>query len=186
MILNDRQIRARIMQDEMISPYDDDQKRDVRRISHGLSSYGYDVRLSNEFKVATDVWSAVIDPKSVGQSFVDVMVPDGEPLIIPPNSFVLGTTVEYMKIPENVMVLCLGKSTYARCGLIVNVTPLEPGWEGEITIEISNTTRSPAKVYPFEGIAQLVFFTGERPGQTYPERSGRYQGQRGVTTAKAG
>jgi dCTP deaminase len=150
-------------------------------ISYGVSSYGYDIRVSNEFKVFTNVNSAVVDPKNfVPQSFIDVVA--DEFCIIPPNSFVLSRTVEYFRIPREVLVVCLGKSTYARCGLIVNVTPLEPEWEGFLTLEISNTTPLPAKVYANEGIAQLLFLAGDGIcEQSYKDKKGKYQRQIGVT-----
>ena len=149
-------------------------------ISYGISSYGYDIRVSNEFKIFTNVHSAVVDPKHfVPESFVDFT---GDICIIPPNSFVLSRTVEHFKIPREVLVICVGKSTYARCGLIVNVTPLEPGWEGYLTLEISNTTPLPAKVYANEGIAQLLFFAGDGICETsYADKKGKYQGQVEVT-----
>lgn len=155
-------------------------------ISYGVSSFGYDARLATQFKVATPVVlgsvSPIIDPKNFdSRHFVDY---EGDSVILPPHSFLLGHTVEYFRIPEDVMVLCLGKSTYARCGLIVNVTPLEPGWEGQVTIEISNTTPLPARIYAMEGIAQFIFFQGNRPAITYADRKGKYQGQTGVTTAR--
>ena len=149
-------------------------------VSYGVSSYGYDIRVSNEFKVFTNVNSAVVDPKNfVPASFVDLTT---DVCIIPPNSFALSRTVEYFRIPRDVLVVCVGKSTYARCGLIVNVTPLEPEWEGFLTLEISNTTPLPAKVYANEGIAQLLFFGGDGIcEQSYKDKKGKYQGQIGVT-----
>lgn len=149
-------------------------------ISYGLSSYGYDARLSNEFMIFTNVDNAIVDPKDFSkQSFVERTT---DVCVIPPNSFVLCRTVEYFRIPNDVLVVCLGKSTYARCGLIVNVTPLEPGWEGHVTLEISNTTPLPAKVYANEGIAQFLFYQGDSACEvTYADRAGKYMGQRGVT-----
>ena len=148
--------------------------------SYGTSSYGYDIRCSTEFKVFTNINSAVVDPKEfTPQSFVDVT---SDVCIIPPNSFVLARSVEYMRIPRNVLVVCLGKSTYARCGIIVNVTPLEPEWEGHITLEFSNTTTLPAKIYANEGVAQLLFLESDEICETsYKDRGGKYQGQKGVT-----
>ncbi len=150
-------------------------------ISYGVSSYGYDIRVSNEFKIFTNVHSAVVDPKHfVPQSFIDVETDDY--CLIPPNSFVLSRTVEYFRIPRDVLVVCIGKSTYARCGLIVNVTPLEPEWEGYLTLEISNTTPLPAKVYANEGIAQLLFLSGDGACETsYKDKKGKYQSQVHIT-----
>lgn len=149
-------------------------------ISYGTSSYGYDIRCATEFKVFTNVHSAIVDPKNFSpDAFVDMV---GDSCIIPPNSFALARSVEYMRIPRDVLVVCLGKSTYARCGIIVNVTPLEPEWEGHITLEFSNTTPLPAKIYANEGCAQLLFFKGDRPcDESYKDRGGKYQGQLGVT-----
>ena len=166
----------------MIKPFIEKQVR-KGKISYGLSSYGYDARVSNEFKIFTNVNSGIVDPKIFKkESFVTKV---GKECIIPPNSFALARTVEYFKIPENVLVICLGKSTYARCGIIVNVTPLEPGWEGNVTLEFSNTTPLPAKIYANEGVAQFVFIKGnEKPGVTYANRKGKYMKQRGVTLPK--
>ena len=151
-----------------------------RSISYGTSSYGYDIRCAPEFKVFTNIHSTVVDPKAFNEgSFVHRK---GPACIIPPNSFALAHTVEYFKIPRDVLVICLGKSTYARCGIIVNVTPLEPEWEGQVTIEISNTTPLPAKIYANEGVAQMLFFESDEVCETsYKDRGGKYQGQRGVT-----
>lgn len=178
-ILADSQIRELVRTHDMISPFVESQKRDGM-ISYGLSSYGYDARCADDFKIFTNVDNAIVDPKEFsGQSFVERKT---DVCIIPPNSFVLCHSVEYFKIPEDVLVICLGKSTYARCGLIVNVTPLEPGWEGHVTLEISNTTPLPAKVYANEGVAQFLFFKGSTPCEvSYSKRSGKYMGQRGVT-----
>ena len=153
------------------------------QVSYGLSSFGYDARVSNEFKIFTDVNSETVDPKNFkNNSFV---TKKSEECIIPPNSFVLASTVEYFKIPKDVLVICLGKSTYARCGIIVNVTPLEPGWEGHVTLEFSNTTPLPAKIYANEGAAQFIFLQGnETPKVTYSQRKGKYMGQKGVTLPK--
>jgi dCTP deaminase len=149
-------------------------------ISYGLSSYGYDARIAPEFRIFTNVDNAIVDPKSFNaQSFVER---EGEVCIIPPNSFVLGRTIEYFRIPRDILVICLGKSTYARCGMIVNVTPLEPEWEGHVTLEISNTTPLPARVYANEGICQFLFLKGESPPEvSYADRKGKYMRQTGVT-----
>lgn len=178
-ILADHQIRNLALNEGMIEPFVEKQNHDGV-ISYGLSSYGYDSRCSNEFKIFTNVDSAVVDPKSFSEkSFVDR---ETDVCIIPPNSFVLTRSVEYFRIPKDVLVICLGKSTYARCGLIVNVTPLEPGWEGHVTLEISNTTPLPAKVYANEGVAQFLFFKGsDKCEVSYADRKGKYMGQRGVT-----
>ncbi len=166
----------------MISPFEEKQIRGDK-ISFGVSSYGYDARVSNEFKIFTDVDSAVVDPKNFNKnSFVSRK---GNECVIPPNSFALASTVEYFKIPEDILVICLGKSTYARCGIIVNVTPLEPGWEGHVTLEFSNTTPLPAKIYANEGAAQFIFLKGnEKPEKTYSQRNGKYMKQIGVTLPK--
>ena len=169
----------------MISPFVDRLVRTEENasvISYGLSSFGYDLRCADEWKIFTNVMSPVVDPKNFDErSFVDLRAPE---IIIPPNSFVLARSLEYLRIPDTVMVVALGKSTYARCGIVANVTPLEPGWEGHVTLEFSNTTPLPAKMYAGEGCVQLLFFEGERPEVTYAERSGKYQGQRGVTLPK--
>ncbi len=151
-----------------------------RVISYGTSSYGYDIRCSNEFKIFTNIRTAIVDPKEFSESsFVDFY---GDVCVIPPNSFVLARTVEYFRIPRNVLTVCLGKSTYARCGIIVNVTPFEPEWEGYATLEFSNTTPLPAKIYANEGVAQVIFFEASEPCETsYRDRKGKYQGQTGVT-----
>lgn len=178
-ILADHQIRDLAVNHGMIEPFVEKQTREGV-ISYGLSSYGYDSRCSDEFMIFTNVDNAIVDPKDFSQqSFVERKT---DVCVIPPNSFVLTRTVEYFKIPEDVLVVCLGKSTYARCGLIVNVTPLEPGWEGHVTLEISNTTPLPAKVYANEGVAQFLFFKGSAPCEvSYSSRSGKYMGQKGVT-----
>lgn len=166
----------------MITPFEDRLVRTAGQehvISYGLSSFGYDLRCADEWKVFTNVYGAVVDPKHFDdRSFVDLRADE---IIIPPNSFVLARSLEYMRIPDNVMVVALGKSTYARCGIVANVTPLEPGWEGHVTLEFSNTTPLPAKMYANEGCVQLLFFEGERPEVTYGDRGGKYQGQQGVT-----
>lgn len=181
-IKSDRWIRKMALEQKMIEPFED---RQVRRnvISYGLSSYGYDVRIADEFKIFTNVFGAMVDPKSFDpKSFVDYR---GEVCVIAPNSFALGRTIEYFRIPRNTMTICVGKSTYARCGIITNVTPLEPGWEGYVTLEISNTTPLPAKIYANEGIAQILFFEGDEPCEiSYADKSGKYQGQIGVTLPK--
>ena len=181
-VLSDKWIKEMVRTQNMISPFEDKQVRGTK-ISYGLSSFGYDARVSNEFKIFTNVNSAIIDPKNFTQN--NFISKNGIECIIPPNSFVLSSTVEYFKIPNDVMVICLGKSTYARCGIIVNVTPLEPGWEGHVTLEFSNTTPLPAKIYANEGIAQFVFLKGnEKPDITYADRKGKYMRQSGVTLPK--
>jgi dCTP deaminase len=177
--MSDRWIRRMARDHGMIEPFVESQKREGV-ISYGLSSYGYDARIADEFKLFTNLESAVIDPKEFAPaSFVDRR---GPICIIPPNSFALGRTVEYFRIPRDVLVICLGKSTYARCGIIVNVTPIEPEWRGKITLEISNTTPLPAKIYANEGIAQLIFLRGERVcAVSYADKHGKYQDQPGLT-----
>lgn len=182
-IKSDRWIREMAEQHQMIAPFEPNQVRRVNDrpvISFGTSSYGYDVRCANEFKVFTNINSAIVDPKQFDKnSFIDLKA---DVCIIPPNSFVLAHTVEYFKIPRNVLTICVGKSTYARCGIIVNVTPLEPEWEGHVTLEFSNTTNLPAKIYAHEGIAQMIFLESDEICETsYADRGGKYQGQRGVT-----
>ena len=181
-VLSDKWIKKMAMEKEMIKPFVEKQKREGC-ISYGLSSFGYDARVSNTFKVFTNVDSVIVDPKNFNKnSFVSRV---GKECIIPPNSFALASTVEYFRIPKNVLVICLGKSTYARCGIIVNVTPLEPGWEGHVTLEFSNTTPLPAKIYANEGAAQFVFLKGnEEPETTYDRRKGKYMKQTGVTLPK--
>ena len=181
-IKSDRWIREMAARG-MIEPFEPEQVRysgGEKLISYGTSSYGYDVRCAEDFKVFTNIYSATVDPKAFDErSFVDVA---GDVCVIPPNSFALASTVEYFRIPEDVLTICLGKSTYARCGIIVNVTPLEPEWEGHVTLEFSNTTNLPAKIYANEGVAQMLFFqSDERCEVTYKDRDGKYQGQRGVT-----
>jgi len=179
MILSDRWIREQALSTGMIEPFVEAQRRD-NCISYGLSSYGYDARVADEFKIFTNVDSAVVDPKDfAANSFVDRKT---DVCIIPPNSFALARTVEYFRIPRDTLVICLGKSTYARCGIIVNVTPLEPEWEGHVTLEFSNTTPLPAKIYANEGACQFLFLKGDQPCETsYADRAGKYMGQRGVT-----
>jgi len=181
-VLSDKWIKKMAEEEEMIKPFVDKQKGG-KNISYGLSSFGYDARVSNEFKIFTDVDSAIVDPKNfTANSFVSRK---SEQCIIPPNSFALASTVEYFKIPKDILVICLGKSTYARCGIIVNVTPLEPGWEGYVTLEFSNTTPLPAKIYANEGAAQFIFLKGnEVPEITYEQRNGKYMKQTGVTLPK--
>ncbi len=167
----------------MIEPFEPGQVKLVREqrvVSYGTSSYGYDIRCSNEFKIFTNINTTIVDPKNFDdRSFVDFV---GDVCVIPPNSFALARTVEYFRIPRNVLVVCLGKSTYARCGIIVNVTPLEPEWEGHVTLEFSNTTPLPAKIYANEGVAQVLFFEADEVCESsYKDRGGKYQGQRGVT-----
>lgn len=186
-IKSDNWIRRMAAEHNMIEPFEPDQVRhdgERKLISWGTSSYGYDVRCANEFKIFTNINSSIVDPKNFDAgSFVDVQ---GEECIIPPNSFALARTVEYFRIPRNVLVVCLGKSTYARCGIIVNVTPLEPEWEGHVTLEFSNTTPLPARIYANEGIAQMLFFESDEVCETsYADRGGKYQGQRGVTLPHA-
>ncbi|NNC64629.1 MAG: dCTP deaminase [Gammaproteobacteria bacterium] len=185
-IRSDRWIKRMAAQTGMIEPFEPEQVRtvnDKRVISFGTSSYGYDVRCAADFKVFTNINSAVVDPKGFDEtSFVDKQA---DVCIIPPNSFALARTVEYFRIPRNVLTVCLGKSTYARCGIIVNVTPLEPEWEGHVTLEFSNTTPLPAKIYANEGVAQMIFFEADEPCETsYADRAGKYQGQKGVTLPK--
>lgn len=175
----DHWIRKMAQEHSMIEPFVESQKRDGV-ISYGVSSYGYDMRVADEFKIFTNVHSAIVDPKNfTPESFVDFK---GDVCIIPPNSFALARSVEYFRIPRSILTICVGKSTYARCGLIVNVTPFEPEWEGYVTLEISNTTPLPAKVYANEGLAQVLFFEADEPCETsYADKKGKYQGQTGVT-----
>ena len=182
MIKNDRWIKKQALEKSMIEPFEQTQvRKDV--ISFGVSSFGYDLRVSDEFKIFTNVNNAIVDPKNFSpESFVNFK---GPVCIVPPNSFALARSVEYFKIPRNVITICLGKSTYARCGIIVNVTPFEPEWEGHVTLEISNTTPLPAKIYANEGLAQVLFFESqEEPETSYKDRKGKYQKQKGITLAK--
>lgn len=181
-IKSDRWIRRMAEEHGMISPFEPGQVREGV-ISYGVSSFGYDIRVADEYKVFTDVYSVVVDPKEFDErSFVDIK---GGHCIIPPNSFALARTLEHFAIPADVLVVCVGKSTYARCGIIVNVTPLEPEWRGHLTLEISNTTPLPAKIYSNEGLAQLLFFQGDEvPETTYAMKKGKYQDQSGVTLPK--
>ncbi len=178
----DHWIRKMALEKGMIEPFEDRQVREGV-ISYGVSSYGYDLRIADEFKIFTNINTTIVDPKNFDpQSLIDYR---GDVCIIPPNSFALGRSVEYFRIPENVMTICVGKSTYARCGIITNVTPLEPGWEGYVTLEISNTTPLPAKIYANEGIAQVLFFESDQPCEiSYKSKRGKYQAQTGVTLPK--
>ncbi|GAB2464460.1 MAG: dCTP deaminase [Comamonas sp.] len=186
-IKSDKWIRRMAEQHGMIEPFEPGQVREAdgkKIISYGTSSYGYDIRCAREFKVFTNIHSTVVDPKNFDEkSFVDF---DGDSCIIPPNSFALARTMEYFRIPRNVLTVCLGKSTYARCGIIVNVTPFEPEWEGYVTLEFSNTTPLPARIYAGEGCAQVLFFESDEECEvSYKDRAGKYQGQVGVTLPKA-
>lgn len=186
-IKSDNWIQQMAIKHNMIEPFEPGQVKSINNhkiISYGTSSYGYDVRCADEFKIFTNINSAFIDPKNFDpKSFVDLKT---DVCIIPPNSFVLARTIEYFRIPRDVLVICLGKSTYARCGIIVNVTPLEPEWEGHVTLEFSNTTNLPAKIYANEGVAQMLFFESDEPCKiSYKDRDGKYQGQKGVTLPMA-
>jgi dCTP deaminase len=186
-IKSDKWIRRMAETTGMIEPFEPGQIRadeaGNRIVSYGTSSYGYDIRCAPEFKVFTNIYSTVVDPKNFDEkSFVDI---HADVCVIPPNSFALARTMEYFRIPRNVLTICLGKSTYARCGIIVNVTPFEPEWEGFVTLEFSNTTPLPAKIYAGEGCAQVLFFESDEVCETsYKDRGGKYQGQRGVTLPK--
>ena len=188
-IKSDKWIRQMALEHDMISPFEPNQvktnEQGERMVSYGTSSYGYDIRCSKEFKLFTNINSTIVDPKNFDpNSFVEV---NADYCIIPPNSFALARTVEYFKIPRNVLTICLGKSTYARCGIIVNVTPFEPEWEGYVTLEFSNTTPLPAKIYANEGCAQVLFFEADADDvceTSYKDRGGKYQGQVGVTLPK--
>jgi dCTP deaminase len=185
-IKSDRWIRRMALEQGMIEPFEPAQVREVdgqRIVSYGTSSYGYDVRCADEFKIFTNINSTIVDPKNFdARSFVDIQ---SDVCIIPPNSFALARTVEFFRIPRSVLTICLGKSTYARCGIIVNVTPLEPEWQGHVTLEFSNTTPLPAKIYANEGACQFLFLQGNEPCETtYADRAGKYMGQRGVTLPK--
>jgi dCTP deaminase len=179
---SDRWIRKMALEHDMINPYNDRQMREGV-ISYGVSSYGYDLRVADEFKIFTNVNSAIVDPKNFdSKSFIDVK---GASVLVPPNSFALARSVEYFKIPRDVLTICVGKSTYARCGIIVNVTPFEPEWEGFVTLEISNTTPLPAKIYANEGLCQILFFQGDEPCETsYKDKAGKYQKQQGIVLPK--
>ena len=183
-ILSDIEIEKLSMEQQMISPFSKNQVKTLENgakiISYGLSSYGYDARVANEFKIFTNINSSIVDPKNFSDNTFVSKVSDE--CIIPPNSFVLARTMEVFKIPRDVLVICVGKSTYARCGIIVNVTPLEPEWEGHVTLEFSNTTPLPAKIYAGEGACQFLFLKGAMPCRTsYKDKNGKYQGQLGVT-----
>lgn len=177
-IKSDQWIRKMAIEHKMIEPFVENQVRDGV-VSYGLSSYGYDIRVADEFKIFTNVFSATVDPKQFDiRSMIDFK---GDVCIIPPNSFALARTVEYFRIPRSTLTICVGKSTYARCGIIVNVTPFEPEWEGFVTLEISNTTPLPAKIYSNEGIAQVLFFEGDEPCEiSYADRKGKYQKQQTI------
>tara|TARA_Y100001970_G_C14007424_1_gene736589 strand:- start:263 stop:817 length:555 start_codon:yes stop_codon:yes gene_type:complete len=181
-VQSDKWITLMSKNNQMISPFEEKQVRG-NNISYGVSSYGYDARVADEFKIFTNVNSEIVDPKNFKST--NFISKNGNECIIPPNSFCLARTVEYFKIPNDILVICLGKSTYARCGIIVNVTPLEPGWEGHVTLEFSNTTPLPAKIYAHEGVAQFIFIKGnEIPKVSYADRKGKYMGQKGVTLPK--
>jgi dCTP deaminase len=181
-IKSDRWIRKMALEHDMISPFNEKQMREGV-ISYGLSSFGYDLRVADEFKIFTNVNSSIVDPKHFdAKSLVDVQT---DCCIVPPNSFALARSVEYFKIPRDVLTICVGKSTYARCGIIVNVTPFEPEWEGFVTLEISNTTPLPAKIYANEGLCQILFFQSDEPCETsYKDKKGKYQGQKGIVLPK--
>jgi dCTP deaminase len=181
-IKSDGWIRRMVREHEMINPFEEKQVRDGV-ISYGLSSYGYDLRVADEFKIFTNVMSAIVDPKCFDErSFVTVRT---DCCLIPPNSFALARSVEYFKIPRDVLTICVGKSTYARCGIIVNVTPLEPEWEGFVTLEISNTSPLPARVYANEGLCQILFFQSDEPCEiSYQDKKGKYQAQTGIVLPK--
>ena len=181
-VKSDRWIRRMALEHQMIEPFADRQVRDGC-ISYGVSSYGYDMRVAHEFKIFTNVLNSIVDPKHFdSNSFVEFQ---GDICIVPPNSFALARSVEYFRIPRNVITITVGKSTYARCGIITNVTPLEPEWEGHVTLEISNTTPLPARIYANEGIAQVLFFESDEPPEvSYKDKAGKYQAQRGITLPK--
>ena len=186
-VKSDHWIQTMAETHDMISPFAPEQVREEAGhplISYGTSSFGYDMRCANEFKIFTNINNAIVDPKAFSEdSFVNM---ESDVCIIPPNSFALARSVEYFKIPRNILTICLGKSTYARCGIIVNVTPLEPKWEGHVTLEFSNTTPLPAKIYANEGVAQVIFLESDEPClQSYKDRKGKYQGQKGVTLPRA-
>ena len=181
-IKSDKWIKKMSFKNDMIKPFEDKQV-DKSLISYGLSSYGYDIRVSDEYKIFTNVNNSIVDPKNFdSKSFVDFK---GDVCIVPPNSFALARSIEYFKIPRNVLTICLGKSTYARCGIIVNVTPFEPEWEGYVTLEISNTTPLPAKIYSNEGLCQVLFFESDEDCEhSYRDKKGKYQSQVGITLPK--
>lgn len=184
----DTWIRTMALQKKMIEPFAEkqvrkNQEQDTKVVSYGLSSYGYDLRVANEFKIFTNVYNSIVDPKNFkDDAFIEIK---NSVCVIPPNSFALARSIEYFRIPRNILTICLGKSTYARCGIIVNVTPFEPEWEGHVTIEISNTTPLPAKIYAEEGIAQVIFFQAQQECETsYADRQGKYMKQTGITLPK--
>ena len=181
-VMPDTWIRKMVSNSKMIDPFEEGQKSN-NKISYGLSSYGYDARVAEDFRIFTNVENALVDPKNFSsKSFVERT---NDTCIIPPNSFVLARTVEYFRIPRDVLTICLGKSTYARCGIIVNVTPIEPEWEGHVTLEFSNTSNLPAKIYAGEGVAQMIFHQSDEQCEvSYKDRDGKYQGQTGVTLPK--
>ena len=188
-VLSDLEIKERSLNNEMIKPFVEKLVRKTENekvLSYGLSSYGYDVRVSNEFKVFTNINNSIIDPKNFSNdNFVTKVIPDNDCLILPPNSFALANTIESFKIPRDIIVICVGKSTYARCGVVVNVTPIEPEFEGQVVLEFSNTTTLPVKIYANEGACQFVFFKADKICKTsYSDRNGKYQGQKGITFAK--
>ena len=182
-VMSDKWIREKSTNNDMISPFVGQQVKETKSgkiISYGVSSYGYDARVSNEFKIFTNINTAIVDPKNFDKD--SLVHRETDVCVIPPNSFALARTVEYFKIPEDVLVICVGKSTYARCGIIVNVTPLEPGWEGHVTLEFSNTTPLPARIYANEGACQFLFLKGnEQCSTSYADRAGKYMRQTGVT-----
>ena len=185
-LLSDREIKEFALKEGMIKPFSDKlikHKEDLKLVSYGLSSYGYDLRVADEFKVFTNVYNSIVDPKNFSEdSFVNIK---GNYCIIPPNSFALARSVEYFKIPRNILTMCIGKSTYARCGIIVNVTPFEPEWEGYVTLEISNTTPLPAKIYSNEGLAQVLFLKGSEVCDiSYSDRKGKYMKQTGIVVPR--
>lgn len=188
-VLSDVEIKERSEKNEMIKPFTETLIRKTENekvLSYGLSSYGYDVRVSNEFKVFTNINSSIIDPKNFSNdNFVTKVIPDGDCLILPPNSFALANTIETFKVPRDIIIICVGKSTYARCGVVVNVTPIEPEFIGQVVLEFSNTTNLPVKIYANEGACQFVFFKADVICKTsYADRSGKYQGQKGITLPK--
>ena len=188
-ILSDKEIRERCLKDNMITPFVENliRKTDKDKVlSYGLSSYGYDVRVSNEFKIFTNINNTVVDPKNFSNdNFVTKIVKDNESVILPPNSFALANTIETFKVPRDILIICVGKSTYARCGIVVNVTPIEPEFEGQVVLEFSNTTNLPAKIYANEGACQFVFFKADILCETsYKDRKGKYQNQSGIQLPK--
>lgn len=188
-VLSDVEIKERSLNNKMISPFVEQLIRKTENekvLSYGLSSYGYDVRVSNEFKVFTNINNSIIDPKDFSNdNFITKVVKDNDCLILPPNSFALANTIETFKVPRDIIVVCVGKSTYARCGVVVNVTPIEPEFEGQVVLEFSNTTTLPVKIYANEGACQFLFFKADNICKTsYADRKGKYQGQKGITLAK--